>query len=229
MNPLSTSRNKYHQNVKDSSIMTPSKVAQFLYYLVHAPIIESDRFINKVHQSPVVFDPCCGTGNLLKPFFDNSFCVHGIDIVNYVDRDKKIIFNRKNFLEWNGLWSSGVSIKNNVALVICNPPFNTYSDNKKWMKENKKGKALLPELFADKVFKLFDKDVPLILFSPMGLRLNQRKKSNRWRKMRDEWPQISSIVSLPLDIFPDVEFHNEILIFNIDGLNPHYMLPEEYV
>jgi hypothetical protein len=33
-------------------------------------------------------------------------------------------------------------------------------------------------------------------------------------------------VSLPLDIFPGVEFHAEILIFNVKGIDAHYFLPE---
>jgi len=61
----------------------------------------------------------------------------------------------------------------------------------------------------------------------MGFLLNQRRKSKRWRWLRDCGAEITSIVSLPLDIFPDVEFHNEILIYNVSGINPHYFLPEE--
>ena len=45
--------------------------------------------------------------------------------------------------------------------------------------------------------------------------------------LRDCGAEITSIISLPLDIFPDVEFHAEILIFNVSGIQPHYFLPEE--
>jgi type I restriction enzyme M protein len=65
------------------------------------------------------------------------------------------------------------------------------------------------------------------MFVPMGLRLNQRLCSARWRWLRDCGTRITSIISLPLDVFTGVEFHNEILIFNVVGLRPHYFLPEE--
>ena len=61
----------------------------------------------------------------------------------------------------------------------------------------------------------------------MGLRLNQRKHSTRWRWLRDTKAQITSIITLPLNIFSEVEFHVEILVFNVTGVRPHYFLPEE--
>jgi len=51
---------------------------------------------------------------------------------------------------------------------------------------------------------------------PMGFRLNGQQKGNQ------KYPPISSIISLPLDIFPKVAFHSEILIFNLPNLQPHY-------
>ena len=65
------------------------------------------------------------------------------------------------------------------------------------------------------------------MFAPMGFRLNQRRQSKRFRWCRDSGAKITSIVTLPLNIFPDVEFHSEILIFNVGGVLPHYFLPEE--
>jgi hypothetical protein len=103
-------------------------------------------------------------------------------------------------------------------MVICNPPFNSGN-----------GKKLICGLFLDKVFELCDNDIPVIMFVPMGLRLNQTKKSPRWKEMRDLMPQITTIITLPLDIFDDVEFHTEIICFNTDKLKPHYFLPNEYI
>ncbi len=60
----------------------------------------------------------------------------------------------------------------------------------------------------------------------MGFRLNQRKISKRWKWLRDNCPPITSIISLPLDIFDNVQFHSEILIFNVPKLKPHYFLPD---
>jgi hypothetical protein len=99
-------------------------------------------------------------------------------------------------------------------MVIMNPPFNL----------NGVGRKLSVEVFLDKVLELCDKNVPIICITPMGLRLNQKKSSKRWRKMRDDYPPITSIISLPLDAFEDTLFHCEILCFNMDKLNPHYYL-----
>jgi type I restriction enzyme M protein len=104
-------------------------------------------------------------------------------------------------------------------IMICateNPPFN-----------GAPGKQLYPEVFLAHIFKLFGPTIATVLFAPMGFRLNQRRKSKRWRSLRDCGAEITSIVSLPLNIFDDVEFHNEILIYNVDGIKPHYFLPEE--
>jgi len=45
---------------------------------------------------------------------------------------------------------------------------------KHYLNSIKKGKALLPELFSDKIFELYGNDVPYVLICPMGIRLNQR-------------------------------------------------------
>jgi len=98
--------------------------------------------------------------------------------------------------------------------VICNPPFNLGGT----------GRKLSVEVFMDKILELVDKDTPIILITPMGFRLNQRINSKRWRKMRDDYPPITSIISLPIDIFEDTLFHCEILCFNCFELLPHYFL-----
>ena len=97
-------------------------------------------------------------------------------------------------------------------LVICNPPFNIG------------GGLLAPEIFMDKILELVPKDIPIILITPMGFRLNQRKSSKRYKKVRDHYPPIKSIISLPLDAFEDTLFHTEILCFNTNNFDPHYFL-----
>jgi len=77
--------------------------------------------------------------------------------------------------------------------------------------------------------KLFGIHVPVVLFAPMGLRLNQKKTSSRWQWARDHGPRITGIVSLPLDVFPDVKFHSEILLFNVPSVQPHYWLEDRYM
>ena len=86
---------------------------------------------------------------------------------------------------------------------------------------------MYPEVFLRHIFDLWGPQTPTVMFAPMGMRLNQRRKSTRWRWLRDCGAEITSIISLPLDVFPDVEFHAEILIFNVSGIQPHYFLPEE--
>ena len=100
--------------------------------------------------------------------------------------------------------------------VIMNPPFNLGY-----------GRTLSVEVFMDKVLSLVNKDTPIVMICPMGFRLNQSIKSKRWRKIRDEYPPITSIISLPLDIFEDTLFHAEIVCFNCDKLEPHYFLDLE--
>ena len=50
----------------------------------------------------------------------------------------------------------------------------------------------------------------MILFTPMGFRLNTRcstrKQGERYNNIRDNFGKITSIVSLPLDVFPNVDF-----------------------
>jgi type I restriction-modification system DNA methylase subunit len=214
-NPLTTSRNKYYENEKNSSIYTPPGVCQFLFDLID-PWFEHNP-INKT-----ILDPAVGSGNLLRPFAANGYNCIGYDINDDKERIKEVKFIKKNFLEENTRYPD-------VSLVICNPPFNTDQRNKDYLKENNLGKALLPELFAEQIFDLYGSDIPLMLFSPMGILFNQRTFSKRWKKMRDIWPEITTIITLPLNIFPNVEFHNLILIFNYPQLLGHYFLPEEYL
>lgn len=103
--------------------------------------------------------------------------------------------------------------KIDTDLIVCNPPFNLGV-----------GKKLGSEVFLEKILSLLTKSTPIVLFVPMGFRLNQRKTSKRWKWLRDNCPPITSIISLPLDIFENVAFHSEILIFDAPKLKPHYFL-----
>jgi hypothetical protein len=235
-------RNKYQENPKNSAIQTPEQLCQFLYDLIKIPLLRnvypSGLYTDRDKQHINIFDPCCSTGNLLFPFWKCGFTCHGFDtdlsanikdyglswklkIINYLD-----IKNEKELREILQLPHYAVyeKLKEWINLVIINPPFNADPALRKYLKTKGQGKALLPELFLDQTWKLFGKDIPCVCFVPSGFRLNQRKKSKRWRKVRDDYPEIKSIISLPLDIFPGVLFHTEILIFNLDDLRPHYFL-----
>ena len=104
-----------------------------------------------------------------------------------------------------------------------NPPFNIDKKTKKYIKEHYGGRPLLPEVWLQKALELFGKKIPIVLFTPYGLRLNQTTESKRWLKfIGGEYPEISSIISLPKNIFDGILFHSEILIFNVNGIKPHY-------
>jgi hypothetical protein len=104
-------------------------------------------------------------------------------------------------------------------LVLCTPPFNEVGTSRRF----------LPEVFLRKILEVAGPKARIVLFAPMGMRLNQAKKSLRWKWMRDECPAITSIVSLPLNAYSGVMFHSEILLFNMPKLQPHYFLPDRYV
>lgn len=100
-----------------------------------------------------------------------------------------------------------------VDLVIQNPPFNIG-----------RGKKLAVEIFMDKVLELCNNNIPIVLITPMGFRLNQRYNSKRWKKLKNEYPPITNIISLPIDTYENTLFHSEVLIFNLPNADPHYFI-----
>ena len=143
-----------------------------------------------------VLDPSIGGGELVKPFLRRG----DVKVISYnFERGEDFLLMDKPML---------------VDLVVCNPPFNLGV-----------GKMLGSERFLRKIIGVCGETVQIVLFCPMGFRLNQRKTSARWRWLRDSNLKISSILSLPLDIFENVAFHSEILFFNSPHLQTHYFLP----
>jgi len=201
--PISVKKNNYFENRKNSTVETPRGVSEFIYGLIH----------NNTNIETVI-DVCCGRGALSKPFYKNNYLVYGIDIEDPKIDNTYFIFSGGDFLYDEIKW-----FVQGGKLILCNPPFND--------RLGKYKKKLLPELFLNRIFETFGYTTPVVLFVPMGFRLNQRKKSKRWKKLRDSGAEITTIITLPIDIFKDVLFHSEILIFNIQGLKPHYFLPEE--
>ncbi len=202
--PLTVTRNDYHARPKRSDVHTPLGVARFLF-----DILYNSMSYNVVRhpQFESVFDPAIGTGRLTDPWYEAGCRVIGCDIVIASGlMAHEIYLGRFETLDF---------ASEKPDLVLCNPPFNGCE-----------GKRLYPEVFLDRAFDLFGVHQPVVLFAPMGMRLNQRRKSTRWRRLRDCGAELTSIVSLPLDIFPGVEFHAEILMFNVRGVRPHYFLPE---
>ena len=188
-------KNNYHLKPKSSNIQTPLEVSQFIFELLR----------DKIERG--IFDPCCGEGNLLKPWKEAGYNTVGNDIINIENRSfKNSIDYDIDFLH---NWTKSVVPSRN--LILCNPPFNGY------------GSKLGSEVWLDKIIELFGKDISIVLFVPIGFRLNLTLKSKRWLKLTNgTYPSISSLIALPKNIFPEVVFHSEILIFNIKGLKSHY-------
>jgi type I restriction enzyme M protein len=187
-----SSRNWDVDNGKESVILTPPSLCDFLYELV------------KDESFDTVWDIGCNTGNLSLPFHQAGHTTIGLDME---DTPYHAEFIEGDFFD--------TSLPMQVGdLVVCNPPFND--------KDKLYGRKLLPELFLRRIFELGGSNLKVVFFAPMGLRLNQRKKSPRWRWMRDCGAELSSIVSLPIDGFDGVQFHMEVLLFNFENLNSHY-------
>jgi len=211
--PLTVSRNNYKDNPKSSSIETPPKLALYLCQLVEG----SELGLCRPRKGMMVYDPAVGAGNLVRPFKGAGWAVWGSDIVTDGIGLKYGTFIKSRFedITWHITWPT-------PDLIICNPPFNSAP-----------GRQLYPEVFLKHIDKLFGRLIPVIMVVPMGVRLNQRLKSSRWKYLRDTW-RIDSILSLPIDIFKKsdglpVLFHAEVLFFNFEGLKPHYFLPDEVI
>lgn len=197
--PLTVARNDYRKNPKASTIYTPVGVSQFLFDVLQRP------------QFKVVLDPAIGTGRLTDPWKTAGCRALGCDIEPHVNESQCDFCHVGRFED-----VADGEIFSDTDLVLCNPPFN-----------GAPGRRLYPEVFLAHIFDLFGPQMPAVMFMPMGFRLNQRRRSTRWRWLRDSGAAITSVISLPLDVFPGVEFHSEILVFNVDGVEPHYFLPEE--
>ena len=185
--------NKNHDRYKNSTIYTPETIVDFLHNEI-IPHVKSD----------VVFDPAIGEGALTNRLKSQGSYIIGNDIYDVSSLVETDELTNLNIEDMND--------KIDCDLIIMNPPFNGHPRKK-----------LYPEVFIDKCFELCGVDTPIIAVIPSGYRINQRIKSKRWRKVRDDY-NITSIVTLPLNIFDGVLFHTEILIFNIEGLKPHYFL-----
>jgi hypothetical protein len=202
-------RNNFYRNEKKATIFTPDFVSEFLYDLLHSHITKN---------SGVIVDPCVGQGSLLKPWKRNGYDVMGIDIERQGFPNTKV----RNYLE-----VQKGEIDQNISMVIMNPPFNIDTKTKRYIQEHYGGRPLLPEVWFAKAIELFGSNVPIVMFTPYGFRLNQTESSKRWMKfINDEYPPITSIISLPKDVFENILFHSEILIFNLPELGGHYFVKD---
>ena len=195
-------RNNFYSDQKNATIYTPPGVSRFLFDVIHDKI-----------KPGLVLDPCVGAGSLLRPFIEGGFSCQGIDI-EHQGFPNTII---RDFL----LFEAGELLT--PSLVIVNPPFNIDHKTQEIVARTFGRRPLLPEVWLQKIVALWGKDIPIVLFAPYGLRLNQTTRSKRWRNfINGTYPEIRSIVSLPKNIYAEVLFHSEVLIFNVEGLRGHY-------
>ncbi|MHB0958241.1 MAG: hypothetical protein ACYC0X_12245 [Pirellulaceae bacterium] len=92
-------------------------------------------------------------------------------------------------------------------LVLCNPPFGS------------------EKTFLRRILSVVPQTTPVAIIATHRVRLGSYTTSDDWRWCRDEWPKISSIVSLPRGIFRGVNETVEILLFRTPNVLPHYFLP----
>ena len=104
-------------------------------------------------------------------------------------------------------------------LVLCNPP---------WSGGGKTAKSPIA-LFLERILEVVPMRTPIALIAHWSFRMDQDRVSSRWRWLRDECPPITSIITLPHDIWSDAKVHSEILVFNMRKLKPHYFLPDDYL
>jgi type I restriction enzyme M protein len=202
-------RNNFYKHEKTATIFTPDYVSDFLYEILH----------RHVSKRGIVIDPCVGKGSLLKPWVRNGYNVLAIDIKRQ-GYPKTIV---RNYLEIERGEMDGVK----ASLVIMNPPFNLDKTTKQYISEHYGGRPLLPEVWFQKGVELFGHETPMVMFTPYGFRLNQSQTSKRWKKFIDkEYPEITSIISLPKDVFEGILFHSEVLVFNLPQLKGHYYLKQ---
>ena len=184
-------RNDFYKNGKNATVYTPDSVSTFLFDILCE------------HVNGLVIDPCVGAGSLLHPFNLAGYKTIVLDIDYQGFPNTRVC----NFL---GVEKDTLPTP---ALVIANPPFNIDEKTKELATSMLGRRPLLPEVWLQKILQLWGKDVPICLFAPYGLRLNQTIKSCRWRAFCDgSYPAISSIVSLPKDIYDGVLFHSEVRI-----------------
>ena len=218
--------NNFYDNLKTSTVFTPYGVCRFIFDKIESSIFYSKE-IAKIRSSKIL-DIACGTGNLSKYFFLDGFKTTGIDISNFQER--KYI---DDFIKTDFMTVKSDDIK--PDLILCNPPWNidgnstsNYIDVIKEYLETK-NRPLLPDAFIRKIFEVYGNKMPVVFLVPFGFRLNLDKTSNRYSYLRDCGARITSICSLPKNIFPNVKWQCEILFFNIDGLEPHYFLEKKYL
>ena len=193
--PYSVFKNNFYENEKSSTIYTPKKVSEYLFNIL-SPVVSAS----------VILDPAIGKGILTDVWQKAGAKIIGVDI-DSVGKKYSDVFILSKFEDIE-IWKF-----EEPDFIICNPPFNGNV------------KMMYPELFIRKIVELWGDKKKIVMVVPMGFRLNATLRSERLIWLKKSKLQITSIISLPINIF-EAKFHTEILCFNIPKLKPHYFLYE---
>ena len=198
-------RNNYYDNEKETVVYTPKEISNFIYEVLRNDVVLGD----------LVFDPCVGQGSLIIPWQDAGYKTKYFDVKEQGFKGTQI----RNYLK---LKKEDLDFK--PKLVVINPPFNSDEELRKdTCKMGFGTRPFIPEVFLAKTIELFGKNVTIVLFTPYGFRLNVAKNSKRLERfLNGDYPDITSIISLPKNIYEQINFHSEILVFNSKKTKPHY-------
>lgn len=153
--------------------------------------------ISPKYDVSTILDPCAGNRNLTKPWKRRK-------VIAFEIKKGKDFFDCPDRIDCD--------------LVLCNPPFSG---------DNGGTRVNLVPLFLRRILEVVPAKTPIVFFIPMTFRLGLYRTATRLRWLRDECSAVTSIISLPRNIFPGVEYHCEVLCFNLRKLKPHYFLPDE--
>ena len=188
--------NKQDKQIKNSTVFTPKKLSKYIHNIV-----------NKEYESKIVYDPCIGvSGGMTNIFRENGSFIYGSDIDKKSEEVCDIFFHQ--------------DIKEldlpdfKPDLIVMNPPFNG----------NGRGKNLLfPHLFLKTIFDKFGEDQKVIMITGDNFLNNNSINSKRLEYISNGKFDITSIMTLPLDIFENIRFNTQVLFFNMPKLKPYYI------
>jgi len=228
---INISKNNYYNKPKENCIETPLSLADFIFNMFDDTVMLRNESSSDTLR---VWDIGCGKGNLSRPFKKAGYRCTGIDINYWYKEFYPGKFIPCDFIAQSTELLQKFSSKYTDHLILCNPPFN-YRDGSTpeevltyWKGQGFEKEPLYPHVFLHKIFEVFGTRAKVVLFVPMGFLRNQRilKKGNfseRYQWLVDTEEQITSILTVPMNMFEGVLVHSDILFWNIQGMRPHYM------
>ena len=192
---------KKNSTIKNSTVYTPEILSNYLY-----------KLISHHYDFKYILDPCIGQGALAKPFKKDGVIIVGNDI------DKKGLYDHVDYCTFK----QNYNIKDfkmpsliKPDFIIMNPPFNGNGKGRK--------NLLYPHLFLKTMFEKYGEDIPLVMITGDNFLNNNGVSSDRLKYIADGKFAITSVMTLPVDIFPNVKFNTQVLFFNMPKLDPHYI------